>query len=399
MRKADVALLSVATVLSLGAAAAALAFILHEHRFPVKNYFIADPRMGYDIRENVPPSKYYETKEIGDYTIWSNELGCYDEPYAGPGGPARDHVLLVGDSFTQGATYEGSWGKTLQDLMGRRVLKCGVTGSGLRQELLKAESVIAKTGVAPRLIVVGYFMNDLEEDYLFPLRTVIGGWVATYKKIADYESGAVDETPYAAKELEVLAWERERGGAPCRADTAARRFGCWLYRRAAVYHGARRAILQGVRMKTAPPARAVPPYIAWLPIESHPWLKNAWAGHLEVFSGFKKLADAKGSKLLVVVIPAREQVYGFLGDAVKAGYPGLDLELPNRLVRERLRRDKVDVLDLTPLFRERADQTPRPHLDAEKDLYYRYNGHWNLNGQRLAGELTARHILEKGLVQ
>lgn len=392
MRKADVALVSVATVLSLGAAAAALVFILHEHRFPVKDYFFADPRMGYDIRENVPPSKYYETKEIGDYVIWSNELGCYDEPYAG----ARDHVLLVGDSFTQGATFEGSWGKTLQDLSGRRVLKCGVTGSGLRQELLKAESVIAKTGVAPRLIIVGYFMNDLEEDYLFPLRTVISGWVATYKKMGDYETGAVLETPLDEKEREVLAWEREGGGAPCRADTPLRRAGCWLYRRTALYYGARNAVLRGLKTKTAAPAPPAPPYVSWLPVEGRPWLKKAWATHLDALSGFKKLADAKGAKLLVVVIPAREQVYGFLGEAAKKGYPGLDLELPNRLLRERLRREKIDLLDLTPLFRERANQTPRPQLDAEKDLYYRYNGHWNLNGQRLAAELTARHIREKG---
>ena len=401
MKKADVALLCGASVLSLGAAAAALVFILHEHRFPVKNYFYADPRMGYDIRENVPPSKYYETKEIGDYMIWSNELGCYDEPYAGPGGPARAHVLLVGDSFTQGATFEGSWGKTLQELTGRRVLKCGVTGSGLRQELLKAEKTIGKTGVAPRLIVVGYFMNDLEEDYLFPPRTVIGGWVATLKRIGDYETGAVAETPYDVKEREVQTWEREGGGAPCRADTPARRLGCWLYRRTALYYGARNAVLSGWRAarsvkKTA--GSAVPPYIAWQPVEGRPWLKKAWEDHLANLNGFKKLAGAQGSKLLVVVIPAREQVYGFLGDAAKAGYPGLDPELPNRFVRERLRRENIEILDLTSPFHLHADQTARPHLDAEKDLYYRYNGHWNLNGQRLAGLLTARHILEKRMI-
>ena len=143
---------------------------------------------------------------------------------------------------------------------------------------------------------------------------------------------------------------------------------------------------------------AVPPYIAWQPVEGRPWLKKAWEDHLANLNGFKKLAGAQGSKLLVVVIPAREQVYGFLGDAAKAGYPGLDPELPNRFVRERLRRENIEILDLTSPFRLHADQTARPHLDAEKDLYYRYNGHWNLNGQRLAGLLTARHILEKRMI-
>ena len=61
----------------------------------LRYYYQFDPTRGYDIRPNVPKMPTSVDMSV-DYDIWSNELGCFDEPYRGE----PDFILLVGDSFT-----------------------------------------------------------------------------------------------------------------------------------------------------------------------------------------------------------------------------------------------------------------------------------------------------------
>ena len=117
-----------------------------------------------------------------EYDIWSNELGCFDEPYRGE----KDVILLVGDSFTHSyAPFADKWGTRLEKLLHYRVLKCGVNGYGTRQELLKAQEIIARIHRSPRLIIVGYFWNDLLDDSAFPSLTAVDGYLvlSTLSKI------------------------------------------------------------------------------------------------------------------------------------------------------------------------------------------------------------------------
>jgi hypothetical protein len=95
------------------------------HRY----YFKADKELGFDIDANRPPVL---TRQADGYTyhIWSNEIGCFDEPLGRPG----DSILLLGDSFTWDFTrFEDKWGTLLQKHLGMRVLRCGVSGFGTRQ--------------------------------------------------------------------------------------------------------------------------------------------------------------------------------------------------------------------------------------------------------------------------
>jgi hypothetical protein len=96
----------------------------------------------------------------------------------------------------------------------------------------------------------------------------------------------------------------------------------------------------------------------------------------------------------VVLIPTNTQVYPFL-----TGGRQIDLERPDRILGEFFRREQIRYLDLLPLFRKYADQTPRRYLSSEKDLYWRANSHWSIKGEHLAGLLVSREILEHNLVQ
>lgn len=127
----------------------------------IRYYYRADAVKGHDISPNVKKMRTSTDNNSFEYDVWSNELCCFDEPYRGE----QDYLLLVGDSFThQFAPFEDMWGTQIERLLERRVLKCGVTGYGTQQEYQKAQEVIAQTRNNPGLIIVGYCLNDLDND-------------------------------------------------------------------------------------------------------------------------------------------------------------------------------------------------------------------------------------------
>ena len=99
-----------------------------------RNYFRSDAIKGYDIQANIDKFQSNTDDEIY-FNIWSNELGCFDEPYKGE----KDYILLMGDSFSHGQVpFADKWGSQIERLLEYRVLKCGVPGYGTKQEFLKA---------------------------------------------------------------------------------------------------------------------------------------------------------------------------------------------------------------------------------------------------------------------
>ena len=84
---------------------------------------------------------------------------CYLEQ-AGRGNHAEDgYVLLLGDSFTWGyVPLEQTWGTSLEQFIGARVLKCGVSGYGARNEPEKLNAVVTRAG-RPAFVIVGHVMK------------------------------------------------------------------------------------------------------------------------------------------------------------------------------------------------------------------------------------------------
>ena len=122
--------------------------------------------------------------------------------------------------------------------------------------------------------------------------------------------------------------------------------------------------------------------------------RESWDRHLQNLTAFKDLAAANHANLLVVLIPTNTQVYPFL-----APHADIDLERPNRILTRFLKAQGIEYLDLLPLMRTYADETPRPALNPERDLYWQHNSHWSIKGEHLVGLLVSRYILEHNLVQ
>jgi hypothetical protein len=346
----------------------------------IRYYYQADAAKGFDIRPDV--GKIGTSVDYGSvkYAIWSNELGCFDAPYRGE----QDVILLVGDSFTHSyAPFEAKWGTRLEKLLNYRVLKCGVNGYGTRQELLKAQDIIAQIHRSPRLIIVGYFWNDLQDDYSFPSLTVVDGFLVEATKYKDAKTNRLDlkvlEKPYTL-------WDKLTGRYPLGLDKMVNYF--------LDQHLILLNLINDSLAQLFPPQTSYANPLNFAAFQDEPWVAQAWPKHLENLKAFRELAARQGAELLVVLIPTNTQVYPFLTGGRK-----IDLERPNRILSAYLRKEQIRYLDLLPFFRKYADQTPRQYLSSEQDLYWRANSHFSLKGERLASLLVSRDVLEHNLVQ
>jgi len=372
--------------------------MIGEDPLPPQDYYRSDALAGIDIRERAE-ERAYRIKEC-EFGIRGNELGCFDEPYRGE----EPFILLVGDSFSWGyVPIEQNWGKGVEKQTGVRVLTCGVPGYGTRSEFLKARQVVQRAGRKPQLLIVAHFLNDPIDDYLHPRYRVIEGYPVEARGIADLSTGAIREKTNDTLREELENWQRY--GVPERPRHPTwKRIKLFLNERSVCYRIlqlpvsaflAKLTPAEGLRDSLVdPPAQTL--RVADLPFLSeaeHPWLAKAWKDHFEQLRSLRAWAEANGIRLLVVLIPMREQVYGFLPGAESWGSDG-----PTRRVREFLVREGIPHVDLLPVFRSHADQGPRRFLDPQKDLYWSLDGHWSPKGNRLAGLAVSGHLVERRLV-
>ncbi len=368
-------------------------------------YYKADPVNGFDIVENFAGGSFEFPEYIRSYgapfSVTSNSLGCRDRPFDQEDG----YVLLIGDSHTWGyVPLEQTWGATLEQLIGIRVLKCGVGGYGSRQEQHKLEAVVAKAG-RPRLVVVGYCVgNDLLDDYLYPSRTVIDGYLVTKVALTDAKRG--DRKIYSEDELQSRLRSRleERLRSALEQKSAGFMAGAkdFLADHSVLYDllqnsGAIRRLAARFGMADPPPPNdwdgsySIPYTLA----SSSPWLDQAWEEHLTNLRRLKSAVEAVGATMLVVMIPNGYQVYEFL----RPQDHSLEWEYPNKRLAEFFQREDIAFLDLLPELRRHSRHDGKPVLDAQEDLYWPQDGHMNVKGNRLAGLLIGRQVLEQPFLE
>lgn len=250
---------------------------------PTPFHYKADAESGHDIDERGPRFVHRVAQDGLSYELWSNELGCFDEPYH----QESDYVLLVGDSFTEYlAPFEDMWGTRVERLLSYRVLKCGVGGYGTRQELIKARRIIQRVGISPRLIVLGYYMNDLDDDYRFPAMTVVNGHLVM-RQAFDLSTGHLNTETSEHLEEMVEKWERfcEMPGVPAERFALVRRF----LRRHSILFGAARSLRPEPARSTLPTPESSYATAFQSP-EKYPWLRAAWTAHLANLKALQQLA-------------------------------------------------------------------------------------------------------------
>lgn len=401
-------------------------WFLKPYRFILPRYYErADSETCVDMVENFPKQYVYFRPERCQYRVWTNELGCFDLPF----NKNSDYALLVGDSFTYSYNpFRYKWPSIAEGLLDYRILKCGVIGYGTKQELTKSSRVIGKIGFPPKLIIVGYFINDVIDDYTFKwIGTIVSGYRAGLGKELDPDTGEFIYTKKSWTNEKEFEEQLEKETNPFYYDDSypiLKKIRYWLRRNSVTYnliinyfkphillipkmkdllvkfgisdgeeknnHNAQQRKEQKVRGHD-------PELLPFYTVKSLPWLQKAWQGHLENIRALKEKAIENNANLLFVLIPDRIQVYPFLIPQ-NINMKDMDLEQPNRILGEFLAKENIAYLDLLPFFRKYANQTPRKHLDSKKDLYYMGDAHWSRKGDYLAGLLVARYIIENGLL-
>jgi len=143
--------------------------------FP-RQYFEKDEEIGFDIQKNSQATPTNNTPpEAGSYLIFSNTHGCFDkrEDYS-----SESLIYIAGDSFTWGyAPYEKKFATLLEEKIHTPVAKCGVTGTGQIHQFEKFSRLHKMGRVRPQRVIVNIFANDIEDDFLHPINTVIEGWL------------------------------------------------------------------------------------------------------------------------------------------------------------------------------------------------------------------------------
>jgi len=363
---------------SVGVTLSLLDAFLHVTRFiyilPIRvpypqYYYEKDDNIGFDISKNFKKQKvsYFDFS----YDVWSNELGCFDDPYRGE----TPYIYLAGDSFTWGFTpFQDKWGTKLQSFLGLRTVKCGVPGFGTKHSLLKSTELLEHLPT-PELIIVGYYVNDVSEDEHFPYRTLYNGYVVTdfshenlsisqveeyYQNLSKY--GMVRKPPLPF--VQGLKW--------------------WLTKNSIIYN------LLKTKIKEILPAHMLDilerkGFIlseeSTLTSSGTPeQLVPVNETHIEAIRSFKTLAQNKGAKLLFVIIPYLEEVYS----------KSEEISSYSDKIKPLLEEESIAYLDLLPFFRSYANTA---------SLYWTHDDHWNIQGNHLAGMIVAEYLINEKLIE
>jgi len=332
-------------------------------------YYENDIELGLDIVENAPIMKHgFQGLE---YDVWSNNLRCFDTQYDGR---HRD-IYITGDSFTWGyAPFEDKWGTQIELLTGVKTFKCGVAGFGTRQQYIKTQrhlDVIPK----PDLLIVGYLgSNDVYDDYGFPSDSVWKGYrVGNFSNLADNEEDL--EKLYKNSEKYCINFYPE--------NPTIQRVKCFLFQNSVIYNLSKEKVKALIDL--ASPGNNI--FIAKKekqfiekgfennPLELPDFHKNA-------LEDFIDLSTKKNIPLLFVLIPGVDDIDG---DYTRPDW--------NTLVQNFFEENDILVFDLQPYFIKVLE------LNSDLQLYWPKDGHWNIEGNRLAGLLVSKYLIENNLVE
>ena len=166
---------------------------------------------------------------------------------------------------------------------------------------MKAQDLNAQIHRSPCLIIVGYFWNDLQDDYSFPSLTVVDGFlVVCDQKYRDPKTNCLDlkvlEKPYTL-------WDKLTGRYPLGFVKMVNYF--------LDQHLILLNLINDSLARLFPPPTSYANPLNFAAFQDEPWVAQAWAKHEENLKAFRELAAKPGG--------------GAAGGADSHQYPGLSL--------------------------------------------------------------------------
>jgi hypothetical protein len=301
--------------------------------------------------------------------------------------PESASIVCLGDSVTYGmsATSQESWPKALGQIRSAVVYNMGLGGYGPIQYLHLMRTLVPK--LHPKIVIVGI---SLGTDLLDVYETARNN--RNWMGYGNFEGGGPAASVFTVP------------GGPGRFLGGTRD---WLRTHSLLYSAVTRLpVFDLVRGREASIANESGSLIVFRDEKHHqifnlndgfrflnvddPRIQTAIEVMKQVGADMRAAADKEGSRLLVVLVPTRERVYGdLLTDAGYADrYPQLKRELVNedkvRTALSKLLADQnLDVMDLLPGLAAAV---------KERNLYPLTDPHPNNEGYRVIAELISRHL-------
>jgi len=124
-----------------------------------------------------------------------------------------------------------------------------------------------------------------------------------------------------------------------------------------------------------------------------PSMEERWQYTKTILTELAVLAAEHNARVALVIIPTNYQAYPEMWETYlkiyNVAHDSVDIVRPQRILKAFGKEKGIPVLDLLPEFRRVGNQ---------KELYFKIDGHWNKEGNKLAAEAISRFLVREGLV-
>jgi hypothetical protein len=119
--------------------------------------------------------------------------------------------------------------------------------------------------------------------------------------------------------------------------------------------------------------------------------QNAWAVTKKLILEFDKLAKQNSADFILLIIPNREQIYQDLWGEILENYPAMKAselvkDKPQLELMEFCKQEKLNCLNLLPIFKTHAKENPKPKL------YFKYDGHFTETGHEKLNQVLYEYL-------
>jgi hypothetical protein len=277
------------------------------------------------------------------------------------------------------------------------VLNAGVSGYGPGKELLYYKSE-GRDYDSDLVIVMFFIGNDFEDESPILGQRAFGGGILR-KKYFRLENGR--PVGYEEQAAEAIAETESRdtlGTDPTVSFVA--RLDVFLSTYSRFYPIVRPMILETPLIR-APlvwlgaikqPVPVTPKYD---PKQTFPALEEATNVAEALLLELKIQVEADGKRMIVVLVPERNQVHQELLSERFAAFGDIthyyEFEKPNRALAGYFDAEGIEYIDLLPAMRQHV-------IDTGETLYFLEEGHWNAAGQRFAAEQIGNWLIEHDII-
>jgi lysophospholipase L1-like esterase len=360
------------------------------------SFFTSDRTLGWALR---PGARGWQTDEGETYVVINSD-GQLDHERQPGRQVGQYRVAVLGDSMVEARqvaleeTFTARTERLLAGcppLRGRHVevLNFGVPGYGTAQEFLQLSTKVRK--YQPDLIAVAvYFGNDLFDNY-GPLDYTDAGLRPHFvlrdgELVLEPATQPPPSNPWRARIRDLLADVMNASRVLLLLNQARLELTGALSRGSAAMNQAAHQI-PGVPSNYA----AFWPY---LPAESHPQLREAWAITEMAILKIRDEVLSQGADFLLLILPMGRQIHPDpkVREATRREYGVASLDYPDARVAAFAESHGIAILDFTKILAARA---LRDGVAMDRFPNLRGTGHLNETGHRIVAEALSSYLCDR----